>query len=281
MKKLAFPMNYFSVIFSPVRMFIGRSNLSWGNILFIFIFLQACLILPVSVHFAKANSFELKQVMPGTMDLIDQPFVDQLSSYSLHDGVLSGGNGDVILKSDSGVAMISLNGTTAPDADNAIIMKKSEMELKDKAGYTFKVKYTNNTSLSNIESPTDLINWISSQWYTQNKAFLFITMILMVGSILVGSALMLILFTSLFLWMTKHSSFSSISTFKEALNLTMNALGLPTLLSMIAGLIFFDITIIIAIQSLGMVLMVAFIFFKTRFSQDRAMQICEIGGRLR
>lgn len=280
MKKMTFPLNYFSLIYSPVRIFIGRTMLSWGKILFIFIFLNACLILPVSLYFAKADSFQLTKVMPDMMELVNQQLVDQLQAYSLNDGVLSGGHGDIVLDSKDGAAAIILNATEIPKAENAIILGKTEMELRDEQGYAFKVKYTNNTDLKNIETPAALSDWISSQWYIQNKAFLFITMILMTGSILVGSTLMLTLFTSLILWGTKRSTFSSIASYKEAINLTVNALGLPTIVAMITGIIYFDVTIIMAVQSLGMVLMIAFAFFKTRFNHEEALQILNVEGEI-
>lgn len=87
---------------------------------------------------------------------------------------------------------------------------------------------------------------------------------------------MLALFAALFIWFTKRNQMSEIRSYKESLSLTLLALGLPTLFAAVIGIIYFDITVMMAIQSLGMVLMIAFTFIKTRFKQTD--DILELGG---
>nr|WP_280527050.1 DUF1189 family protein [Listeria grandensis] len=259
-------------------MFASRTSFGWGKLMFIFVFLTACLLIPVSLHFAKQDSFDLESLMPNMMQQVDEAFVGEVTaSYALQNGTLSGQPSETRLENKSGIAMVNLANSDMPDAKNMLVLGKNSMELRDSSGYAFTVKYTDDASLEGITSPTDMQAWISGQWYVQNKAFVFLTMSAMLGSVLFASSLMLTLFAALFIWFTKRNQMSEIGSYKEALSLTLLALGLPTLLATVIGLIYFDVTVMMAVQSLGMVLMIAFTFIKTRFRQTD--DILELGGR--
>ncbi|WP_260484985.1 DUF1189 family protein [Listeria booriae] len=275
--KRGFPMDFFWGMCSPKRMFASRKLFGWGKLVIIFVFLTACLMIPVSLNFAKQDSFDLESLMPNMMNQVSDGFVDELTAnYTLRNGTLSGqDNMDVATK--TGVAMVNLDGTTLPDVKNMVVLGKSSMELRDSSGYAFTVKYTDDATLTDVSSMADMQAFISGQWYVQNKAFVFLTMVAMLGSVLFASSLMLALFAALFIWFTKRNQMSEIASYKEALSLTLLALGLPTIFAAVIGTIYFDITVMMAIQSLGMVLLIAFTFIKTRFRQTD--DILDLGGR--
>ncbi|MBC2244149.1 DUF1189 family protein [Listeria booriae] len=277
MMKRGFPMDFFWGMCSPKRMFASRKLFGWGKLVIIFVFLTACLMIPVSLNFAKQDSFDLESLMPNMMNQVSDGFVDELTAnYTLRNGTLSGqDNMDVATK--TGVAMVNLDGTTLPDVKNMVVLGKSSMELRDSSGYAFTVKYTDDATLTDVSSMADMQAFISGQWYVQNKAFVFLTMVAMLGSVLFASSLMLTLFAALFIWFTKRNQMSEIASYKEALSLTLLALGLPTIFAAVIGTIYFDITVMMAIQSLGMVLLIAFTFIKTRFRQTD--DILDLGGR--
>ncbi|WP_261983691.1 DUF1189 family protein [Listeria booriae] len=275
--KRGFPMDFFWGMCSPKRMFASRKLFGWGKLVIIFVFLTACLMIPVSLNFAKQDSFDLESLMPNMMNQVSDGFVDELTAnYTLKNGTLSGqDNMDVATK--TGVAMVNLDGTTLPDVKNMVVLGKSSMELRDSSGYAFTVKYTDDATLTDVSSMADMQAFIGGQWYVQNKAFVFLTMVAMLGSVLFASSLMLALFAALFIWFTKRNQMSEIASYKEALSLTLLALGLPTIFAAVIGTIYFDITVMMAIQSLGMVLLIAFTFIKTRFRQTD--DILDLGGR--
>lgn len=276
--KRRFPMSYFWGMCSPKRMFASRASFGWGKLVFIFVFLTACLLIPVSLHFVKQESFDLESLMPNMMKQVDDAFVsDVRASYQLQNGTLSGEPSETKMETGSGLAMVNLGNFELPDVKNLLVLGKNSMELRDSSGYAFTVKYTNDTSLAGITNAEDMQTWISRQWFVQNKAFVFLTMSAMLGSVLLASSLMLILFAALFIWFTKRNQMSEIRSYKEAVSLTLLALGLPTLFASVMGIIYFDVTVMMAIQSLGMVLMIAFTFIKTRFRQTD--NILELGGR--
>lgn len=270
-------MDFFWGMCSPKRMFASRKLFGWGKLVIIFVFLTACLMIPVSLNFAKQDSFDLESLMPNMMNQVSDGFVDELTAnYTLKNGTLSGQD-NMNVATKTGVAMVNLDGTTLPDAKNMVVLGKSSMELRDSSGYAFTVKYTDDATLTDVSSMADMQAFISGQWYVQNKAFVFLTMVAMLGSVLFASSLMLALFAALFIWFTKRNQMSEIASYKEALSLTLLALGLPTIFAAVIGTIYFDITVMMAIQSLGMVLLIAFTFIKTRFRQTD--DILDLGGR--
>lgn len=270
-------MDFFWGMCSPKRMFASRKLFGWGKLVIIFVFLTACLMIPVSLNFAKQDSFDLESLMPNMMNQVSDGFVDELTAnYTLKNGTLSGQD-NMNVATKTGVAMVNLDGTTLPDVKNMVVLGKSSMELRDSSGYTFTVKYTDDATLTDVSSMADMQAFISGQWYVQNKAFVFLTMVAMLGSVLFASSLMLALFAALFIWFTKRNQMSEIASYKEALSLTLLALGLPTIFAAVIGTIYFDITVMMAIQSLGMVLLIAFTFIKTRFRQTD--DILDLGGR--
>ncbi|MBC1442365.1 DUF1189 family protein [Listeria seeligeri] len=265
MKKVPFIIQYAKSTLGPSAIFDGRKVLKFWQMVIVFIFLNALLLLPVSAHFANQSSFDLPEIMPGMAALGTDQFANDIKNLSLENGELTDKNTHLVEKSDTGVAGVNLTDAELRGAENVINLKANEMQLKDASGYTFEVSYPKDATLAEITSGESLVNWISAQWYIENQAFVFLSMVMMIGSIVFVSSLMLAIFTTLFIWMTKRSSFSKIASFKESLNLTLNALGIPVIAACVIGFIYFDITIIMAVQSLGMVLMIAWTFLKTRF----------------
>ncbi|PZF90736.1 DUF1189 domain-containing protein [Listeria ivanovii] len=265
MKKIPFIIQYVKSTLGPNAIFDGRKALGFWQMVIVFIFLNALLLLPVSAHFANQTSFDLPEIMPGMATLGTDQFANDIQSLSLENGELTDKNAHLVEKSNAGVAGVNLTDAELRGAENVINLKVNEMQLKDASGYTFEVTYPKDATLAEITSGESLVNWISAQWYLENQAFVFLSMVMMIGSIVFVSSLMLAIFTTLFIWMTKRSSFSKIASFKESLNLTLNALGIPVIAACLIGFIYFDITIIMAVQSLGMVLMIAWTFLKTRF----------------
>ena len=58
-----------------------------------------------------------------------------------------------------------------------------------------------------------------------------------------------------------------VDSFKESVNMILNAMGLPVLASLIIGLFLPEITAMMSIQSMGLVVMIVLLYFKTRFSE--------------
>ncbi len=261
MKKQTFPELYFPNIWSPKRIFAARKNLSWLKMLFCFILLNALLLIPISLHQAKQNDFEILKWTSGLDALSSNQAASQLEQLKIEDGKLVNGS-EMVFQDDSGVSGVFVPQHTFDVAKSAISFGETRLDLKDASGYKFSLVYPESGVVTNLG------DFINTTWYAQYKPVVFLGMVFVLGTLTFVSSLMLILFSSICLALTKKSSFSKINSFKEAMNLSLNAIGLPTLVATIFGFIYFDITVMIGIQSLGAVLLIAMTFLKTRFYKE-------------
>ncbi|WP_239255817.1 DUF1189 family protein [Listeria ilorinensis] len=267
MNQTSFPKRYFSSILTPVRIFTGRNNLSWVNMLFVGLFLISLMLMPVAMHAAKEQTIQFKEVAPHAFALDKKALTDSLGEMTIQDGKLSGGE-EMLHQETSGAVGLYEPKAALEDEKNAIVFNQSEIIVKDQAGYQFSIPYHAGMDLTKVTTEDALDEFLNDAWYMQNRPFIFLSQFMMVAGVLFASTWLLILVTAGFLWMTKKSQIGEISSFKEALNITLNAMGLPVFVSTIVGFIYFDITIMLAITSLGMVLLIAWTFLKTRFGKE-------------
>lgn len=268
MTKLAFPLNYFNQILTPKRAFLGRNSLTKFQLVIIFIFTTSLLLIPVTLNMVKSKSFDLIEIMPGTFNLIDESVLNGLKTSGLTAGKLE--TIETTYLNEGKTVGLNLSDAEVGSLENGISFNQTDMLLKDVSGYDFKVRYTKDFSPSQLTTVQDLKYAISSQWLIQNRAFVTFTFILMSGSLILVSNLILILGGALFIYLTKKSAFSSIKTYQESVNLMLNAIGLGSVFSLIVGLIYFDMTVVLSVQSLGLVMMLLAIFMKTRFNDEFA-----------
>lgn len=266
MKNLPFPMNYFANTLTPKKIFKGRHGLSRWQMVIVFIFLTALLLIPVSMNMAKSSNFELGEIMPKMFQTLDDEVLAEIQQADFTDGELKSPKKGFI--NETNTVGFNLTDKAIADLKNGISFNQTTMLMKDEAGYDFKVTYTKDFSPQNFETLAELKQGISSQWLKQNKAFVAFTMILMSGSLILVSSLILVFGGSFFIWLTRKNDLSSVKTFQESVNLILNALGLSTLLGMIVGLISFDMTLVLSIQSLGLVMMLLGVFVTTRFDDN-------------
>lgn len=268
MTKLPFPFNYFVNIVTPKRVFLGRKALTKGQLFVIFIFITALALIPVTVNMARSTNFQLAEIMPDTFKQVDHDTLMTLQNTGFQDGHLSVEGSRMI--NSKGTVGFNLSEDEMKKLKSGINFGETAMVLKDQSGYEFTVNYTKDFNPGTFKSSEELKQGISSQWLTQNKAFVAFTMMLMSASLILVSNLILVVGGAFFVWMTKKNHLSSIGTYQESLNLILNGLGLSTLLGMVAGLVSFDMTLVLSIQSFGLVLMLLGVFVTTRFNDSYA-----------
>lgn len=268
MTKQPFPLNYFASIVTPRQVFRGRKALTKIQLAVIFIFITALSLIPVTVNMARSTHFNLSEIMPEMFKQVDHETLVAIQEAPFTDGRLN--SQDMRLINKQGTVGFNLSEAELAKHQTAISFNETSMWLKDSSGYEFKVAYTKEFSPANYASIAELKQGISSQWLTQNKAFVALTMMLMSGSLIMVSHLILILGGAFFVWLTRKNHLSSIETYQESLNLILNGLGLSTLVGMIVGIISFDMTLVLSIQSFGLVLMLLGVFVRTRFNDSYA-----------
>lgn len=89
----------------------------------------------------------------------------------------------------------------------------------------------------------------------------------MITAMLLIMSLFMIFGGAFFIFMAARSPFIEIDTYKEAVNLILNAMGLPSLLTMVVGLFVPEITIMMSVQTFGVVIYLVWTYYKTRFSE--------------
>ncbi|MGO2083106.1 hypothetical protein [Vagococcus sp.] len=113
---------------------------------------------------------------------------------------------------------------------------------------------------------------MNDEWNNQNAIYRRLSSILLLTLLISISFTFFVFGTSFFIWLTRKNHLSNIKTFKEALNLILNASFIPTLSAMIIGFIQYDITLMLTVQSMGLALMILMIFVKTKFNDSLAKE---------
>lgn len=270
MTNLPFPLNYFKNSMRPETVFTGRKSLKLHQLLVVFIFLTSLLLVPVTLNVAKNPSISLETLMPSAFSRLDKQTVSAIKEADISEGKLNE-TAHVFLNEDKTVGF-NLTKEEMAKLSSGISFNQTGMSLKDKSGYAFDVAYSKSFSLANSQTLDEFKNSISQEWLIQNKGFVALTLIMMSAGMIFMSELMLVIGGAFFIWVTRFNEASSIKTFRESVTLILNAMGLSSVLAMVVGLIKFDMTIVLSIQSLGLVVMLLAVFVKTRFNEDQTLR---------
>ena len=109
-------------------------------------------------------------------------------------------------------------------------------------------------------------------WYQSNKVMIGLFMLMALGLIIVGVNLILVNGAAFFLFLSRHNKITHIRNFREGVNLTLMMMGIGSLLAMVIGLIHFDVTIELTVQSLSLAFVVLWVYLKTKFKDPEVDQ---------
>ncbi|WP_018664777.1 DUF1189 family protein [Heyndrickxia acidiproducens] len=272
-----FPANYFSHLYSPAKMFHNRNALSWWNIIIVFLFLTACLVAPVSLSFARMDSLPLSRIAPNLNEAVNNQYNGEPAAISIQNGMLEA-NRPVTIKNKQTLLAINPGQPVSISGDryhkkvkgfeNALILQKKQLTLADQNGFGFTVQYPRQQEKQVIRNADDLAAWAAALWYQQYQVIL-IPLLSGLAFVLLGlSNLILMGACAFILWLTRFSGFSGIRSLKQAVSIVLFAAGIPSIAAMLAGFARTDPAGFMMIQSLGMVLIIALIFFKTKFQPE-------------
>lgn len=274
MKTDKFPLTYFKNIWTPKRSFKGRHQLNWFQLIVVLLFLTSLLMVPVALNYAKMESYPIDESYPETFDLIDESVVAALQKTTIVNGMLQPQT-EVNIETKNGNISIGSSEEQVKqklEEKNALVFAKNEFYLKNEGVPISKVQYTKDVDLSNIQTIKEAKAELSRQWFIQNRGYVVGSLMLLVFSILFISTLFIVFGSAFFLYLTRKSSFSSIQTYKESLNVIENAMGLSTLVALVSAFIQFDIVVMLTIQSLGLVLMILMVFYQTKFNDKVSLE---------
>lgn len=254
MQNATFPLNYFKSTLTPINMFRGRKFLSWPKIIFVILFLNGLMMIPIVLNYANEESFSLQATYPVIFEMVDEEVVNALNSEE-----------DFFIEREQGVVVRGSDEAAALENENVLFFGETEMVLKEGDSPVSRATYTKDLNWG--RSAESVRTEISRQWYYMNRVFIVTTYSFMIAGMLLLMNVLLVIGAAFFMYLAGKNSNMEIDSFKESVNLIVNAVGLPVLLSLVIGLILPEITTMMSVQSMGLVLTIVLLYFKTRFSE--------------
>ncbi len=264
-----FPINYFKSIWTPITAFLRRQQLSWPKLILVLLFLNALMTIPVTLNFAQRDTYPIENFYPNILNVLEEQPLTELKKADYHKGEMIVA-APFIFNNDYGTVAGGVHQEEAlMNEENILLFNQHEFIIKEEGAPTAKIPYTEDFSLKHIQNQKEALNALSRQWFVQNQAFVVAFFTFMISSFLLVMTLLIILGASFFLYLTKNSHLTSITTYKETVNLVVNLLSLPTILATLFGVIHFDIVWMVTIQTLGLLIMLVIVYAKTQFNDEK------------
>ena len=266
-----FPLNYFSALRTPTQVFAGRKLLSWPKFFLIFVFLVSLMVMPVTLFYAnQIQAIPLEQFL-SVHSLIDEQGTQKFSELELSETGLQSSQQTIAVTHEILVG-VSLSEKQQSDHGTFIDFEKEQwvIQQKDKSGIR---RYTMNYSPSfqpdSVRTPEDFQRFLEREFYASNRPTIILSYSLSLGLVLFVMTSLILFGASFFLWMTRKSQLSSIHTFKESANLMLNVMGIGSMAAAVVGFIHFDFILMLSVQTTITVLLLLWVFVKTRFKDKR------------
>lgn len=272
LKTDVFPLNYVKNIWSPLKAFKNRFVLTWPMMIVVIIFLNALMVIPVTLNYAEMESFPLEEYYPiAASQLVDDQVLDEIQTVVVNEGQLSipepfqveNAYGEVV----GGLTLDEIESQIS--SPNFIAFQENQLIIAEEGLPTATVLYTRDVSFGEMETKEEIVEEISRQWFNQNRVLIVLIFSFLISTFLLFMLLFLVFGSSYLLYLTKKGSLTTIKTYKESVNLILNSLAVPTFLAMLFGLFYFELYIMVTIQSLGMAAYLFWIWYKVQFNDQR------------
>ena len=280
MKTDVFPINYFKHIWTPVQAFKNRHELKWWQLLIVTIFLNALLIIPVTINYAQIDTFPLEDFYPNAVQMIDEELIEPLNRADYENGVMTLDT-PFVIENEYGIVAGGLEGNqqeTIMEEPNVLIFEQNQFILIEEGTPLSTVLYTRDFTLENVQSTQEIREEVGRQWFNQNRVIIVLIFSLMIAAFLFVMTFLIVAGSAFIMYLTKKTDFTSITTYKESVNLILNLLSLPTFVALIFSLFYFDIILMVSLQYMGLVLLLLLTFYQTQFN-DQVLQKKEIEKR--
>lgn len=262
----SFIIRFLKAAASPSGICRYGHTFSWLQLSFLFMFLTACLMAPLTVSFMKMDRYSVASFMPSAIQQVHDQFAEQLQGVQIRNGKLTGGKSSERIEVGQHLLAVDRkhdfqtsgeNGRLkVAGYDNAIIFQSDQLVITDQNGTGFSVGYANLDTELKEPNGHDVVALIDTLWLAQYKpmimvlAYAVIFLIqLFLTAVLAGG-----------IWITTISNMISIASFKEAASMAMCASTLPAFTAAAVGMVHFDLITVLLIHSCGVTLMIAFAF---------------------
>ncbi|KAF1680584.1 MULTISPECIES: DUF1189 domain-containing protein [Bacillus] len=262
----SFIICFLKAIFCPSGVCRYRNTFSWLKLFFLFMFITACLMAPLTVSFMKMDHYRITSFMPSAIQQVNNQFADQLQGFHIRNGKLTGGKNSEQVEEGRNLLAIDKrhkyqtsgeNGRLKVNGyDNAVVFQSDQLVITDQNGAGFSVGYAKMDTELKEPNVHDIEVLINTLWLAQYKpmimvlAYAVMFMIqIFVTAVLAGG-----------IWITKKSNMISIASIKEAASMAVCASALPAFTAAAVGMVHFDLITVLMIHSCGVTLMISFVF---------------------
>lgn len=259
-----FPFSYFSTWINPQKMFTERKKVSWGQMILTLIFSFALVLLTVPVYYSHQSSVNLGMFMPKVNKLLKSEDLQKEIHQTLYrDGTFEFKGEKIIENGSNGIIGINIPSKSEKNYKNGVFLTSREVVLKEN-GTTSTIRFMKDIN----PSKGNFYNKISQTWFRINRMGVSFSTMYMLGSIILFTNLIFLFVGAFFLWLTRKSSFTTISTFKESCAIFAYVIGPSCFITAVIGLFKFDISMMMMVETLVAVVYLLMIYGKTHFNDE-------------
>ena len=257
-----YPFSYFSSIFTPRAIFTNRKVLTVWQGLFTSIFLIALLLIPISLQSSSLTNYPLENFVEGIYTpLTDEVMTDLAQSIQIEDNQLT-------YTGHQTFENIFFDQKHKPVSSFSYQFASDKLTIRKGQDILVQLSYQDLTS-DDFANKENFTASLSRAWFQSNRIPISMTITGISALILTTNFLFIVFGASFFLFLTKKSRFFHFKNFKECLNFSLNCLGLPTIIASFIGLFGQAVTTILTIQNILFVLVLIWVFFKTKFRDEQ------------
>ncbi|MBF0779647.1 MULTISPECIES: DUF1189 family protein [unclassified Granulicatella] len=257
-------IHYFSSIFSPKRMFKQRNTLNYGTMFMIFVFLVSCIMFPITLRTVQINTVSLEVFVPHILDSITDEAIAPLQKVTIQGDTLQGS----AFQKGQVAGWLPEQERFLDTVDKGIYFDTIGFYIKVKEQTVSKVPYSQPLDTKVLTDVESIKHFISKQWFTANRGYAVSYILLSSAMLIATNMLLIVLGAAFFLWLTRQSKLFTIKTYKECLNLILNTLGMPTLLTCVILFMGIDIPTALQIHGFATVLTIVLVFYMTHYNDN-------------
>ncbi|WP_159550387.1 DUF1189 domain-containing protein [Streptococcus halichoeri] len=269
--KKQFPISYISHCRSPKAMFASRGEFSWWQNLLIIVFLNALMMIPVTLHYARMPTYPLERIVAKSLAPITDKTYHALTQGKIEKNTFQGPS--LICRDGELVLAVlptkrDLEKLTA-ESTRQIIVTHNEWRFIEPKGKELRAQVRGkDQSLVTLTTAKAVRAFVNQQWYDSNKASVLAFLLLSFALMVYVGTVIVIGLGAFFLTLTKQSRLFMIRSFSEGLGLMVNCLAWPSLLAILLSFFIQDPILVMNCQVFGTLLMLTVVFYKTHFRED-------------
>lgn len=258
----------------PRKIFSWRDAYPIWQLILAFLFINALMLMPISVRMQSLETVSLQDYFPKAMALLDNKVLSSLQDLEVDEasGKLQiqasqeiSTKGDAVVTFDENSldqASKSLEGKTG------VVFTPEGFVLAESQLPSIQQTYKNPLTIVEATSVQSLQETLSQQWFQDNRMAVIMSRILNVCFLLTVSNLIFVLGSAGFLSLMKHYRKFDIANYTEAVAIALMCLGLPTLIAVALGFWRLNPLDMMTVQGLGFVVMLIGTFWVTHFNDD-------------